>query len=728
MSFLKASTKRAALGVALLVFSLITVLSFIHQAGRVGEPLVMLLRRTFGWLGYGVPIILARISYSLLRPPATERNWSRTLGAILAVVGLLGVFHLAGVAPDDALQVASEGKGGGFLGFMLTYPLQIFLSPLATLLIFLAAFLIGCFMAFDISPSDVWGWLTAFVPTRAAAPEGGTEGEEMEEFSSGLPRFRINRVSTRGSAPDPAQLKLQEQQLAQEQEQKALARKQLKAANKRYNLPPLELLSSVTREPDGGDVQAKSQKIQETLNSFGITVAMDKEKVGPTVTQYRLRPQEGVRLSQITALQNDLALALEAHPVRIEAPIPNTNMVGIEIPNKEVALVRLRDLLASKEFRRSESPLTFSLGKDVSGRPVVDTLERMPHLLIAGATNSGKSVCIHSLLMSLLFRNSPSLVQLILVDPKRVELTAYNDIPHLPAPVIVDSHRALNALKWALREMDVRYKLLEESKSRNLMSYNLNNPQETKPFIIIIIDELADLMAKHAREVEGPIVRLSQMARAVGIHLVLATQRPSVNVITGLIKANIPSRIAFKVASQIDSRTILDMAGAEKLVGTGDMLYLAGNQSKPVRLQGGFVSEDEVHAVVGYIKEHNADIKTPYDDSITSRGGSSDSVGGEAGDDALFEEAKRIVMQAGKASSSLLMRRLRVGYARSARLVDMLEEQGVVAPAEGNKPREVILRDEEDANFTAPPASTDDDMPPVDAIPPAAPETEDRQW
>ena len=364
--------------------------------------------------------------------------------------------------------------------------------------------------------------------------------------------------------------------------------------------------------------------------------------------------------------------------------------MGIEIPNKAPSLVRLRGLLTSHEFKEAETPLAFPMGLDVSGKVVVESLARLPHLLIAGATGSGKSVCIHSLLISWLFRNSPEALKLILVDPKRVELTPYNGIPHLLSPVIVDTEKTINALKWAIEEMEIRYRLLEDSGSRNLPSFNLNNPTEAKPYIVIVIDELADLMVKHAREVEGPIVRLSQMARAVGIHLVLATQRPSVNVLTGLIKANVSSRVAFTVASQVDSRTILDMAGAEKLVGRGDMLYLAGDRARPVRIQGGFVSEEEVRNVVDVIK---ASGDPEYDASITSvvRGvGSGGSQGGRA-DDPLFEEAKKLVQQAGKASASLLQRRLSIGYARAARLLDMLEDKQVIGVAEGNKPRSVLM-------------------------------------
>ncbi len=729
-SWLRPETKKAVLGVFLLVLALIIVLSFFDQAGPFGAGLFRGVRQVTGWLAYAVPMLFLKLSYDWLRPNKPPTDWLRFTGALLAILGLLGLFHSIGVQPADALQAAHEGKGGGYIGFMLAYPLATALSPLLSTLVFAAAVIIGCFLSFNLTPAEVWGYLTFFIPRGASeGEEAGDDGaSEGEEAGDAAPTFRINRMSMGSAKPDPDQLHLQEQREQKEHDQKEAARKQLRAANKKYHLPPLELLQSSSREPDSGNIKENVEKIQSTLRNFNINVTMGKVNVGPTVTQYTLRPEEGIRLSQITALQNDLSRALAAHPVRMEAPIPNTDLVGIEIPNKQVALVRVRDLFTSKEFKNSDSPLAFAMGKDVSGKTRVDTLERMPHLLIAGATNSGKSVAIHAFMMSLLYRNSPSLVRLLLVDPKRVELTAYNDIPHLLAPVIVDSHKTLNALKWALKEMDDRYRALEESGSRNLLSYNLSNPDNAKPYIVIVIDELADLMVKHAREVEGPIVRLSQMARAVGIHLVVATQRPSVNVITGLIKANIPSRVAFKVASQIDSRTILDMAGAEKLVGTGDMLYLSSDQAKPVRLQGGFVSEDEVRAVVDYIKEHNPIEPDGYDNSITDRSssGGGDSMG-DAGEDELFEQAKEIVLQSGKASASLLQRRLRVGYARAARLIDMLEEQNVVAAAEGNKPREVILREETDDFTPRSETTVSDDLGATDDTD-SEPEKEDQSW
>lgn len=703
--WLKQETKQAVFGVILVVLAVILVFSFFEQAGRVGAALLVGLYRVVGWLSYAVPFVLAYVGYRLLRPNLDPLARWRLVGAALIAVGLLGIFHIVGVPIDLSLQVAAEGKGGGYVGFLLSYPLSLALSRVVAGIIFVASLLVGLFMTFNVSPAEVWVKLRGILMgnARLGAEEQGEEAneEESDESTSLISPFHLRDL--RRQKVDATQLKFEEQaQQDKEKESQKARRNHVKAVNRRYKPPPLELLATSTHQANGGNVEENKQIIMRTLEHFSISVEMGKAEIGPTVTQYTLRPEDGVRLSQITALQNDLARALKAHPVRIEAPIPNTDLVGIEIPNKKVALVRLRDLMSAKEVRQAESPLTLALGKDVSGKVVAADLDRMPHLLIAGATNSGKSVCIHSILMSLLYHNSPQLLRLVLVDPKRVELTAYNGIPQLwGEKVIVDTNKTLNALKWALKEMDHRYKLLEEAGARNIMSYNLSNTDEPLPYVVIVVDELADLMAKHAREVEGPIVRLAQLARAVGIHLVLATQRPSVNVITGLIKANVPTRIAFKVASQVDSRTIIDMSGAEKLVGTGDMLYLASDNTKPRRLQGGFVSEEEVRQVVSYVVENNEQHEFDDDESITRVDLASNAGGnGEGDDDVLLDDAKEVARVAGKVSASLLQRRLRVGYARAARILDMLEEQGIIGAAEGNKPREVLDTGEEETAYS----------------------------
>lgn len=728
--WLKTETKLAIVGVLLILFSIILTLSFFSAAGPTGELLLLSTRKTAGWAAYALPLGLLGLGWRLVRP--RDEGWPRLrlVGLALAVIGLLGLLHLVGIAPEDAYQTALEGKGGGLLGFIFAFPLGKAFSSLAATFIFAATFLSGVFLAFNISPAEIWRWLKNFLPSREALDTETEEGYVAEasgeeaSLEHRVPMFRISRMRGGSAKPDPQQLKLQEQQLALEQEQRERVRKQLRAANRRYSPPDLNILHSSIGKPDSGNVEAIKKKIQSTLEKFGIEVEMAKESIGPTVTQYTLRPEAGVKLSRITALQNDLALALAAHPIRIEAPIPNTNLVGIEIPNKEVSLVRLRDLLASRDFRASASPLTIAMGKDVAGRPRIAALDNMPHLLVAGATGSGKSIFINTLVLSLLYRNSPALVRMILVDPKRVELSLFNGIPHLLTPVIIEADKTINALKWAVREMDRRYRILSESKARNLMSYNANNPEEALPMIVIVIDELADLMSTHVRDVEGMIVRLSQMARAIGIHLILATQRPSVNVITGLIKANISSRIAFNVASQVDSRTILDGAGAEKLLGSGDMLFLPGDQTKPYRLQGGYVSEEEVRQVVADVIDKNPQV-VEYEQDITTPTRDMTPGSPEHIDDTLFEDARRVAIESGKVSASLLQRRLRVGYARAARLLDMLEEQGAIGPAEGNKPREVLVVAEE-ADYSSEHNLTRSGADGL--IVPSDPETRGRPW
>ncbi|MEK7543120.1 MAG: DNA translocase FtsK, partial [Patescibacteria group bacterium] len=419
---------------------------------------------------------------------------------------------------------------------------------------------------------------------------------------------------------------------------------------------------------------------------------------GPTVTRYTLKPAEGTKISRITSLNQDLALSLAAHPIRIEAPIPGKSLVGIEVPNKAAAVVRLGNLILYEDFQKS-GLLTFALGRNVNGDPVFMNIEKLPHVLIAGATGSGKSIAIHSLIISLLYKNSPDMLKLILIDPKRVELSVYNGLPHLIAPVVMENKKAIGALRWVIQEMDRRYPLLQEAGSRDIASYN-KNTSEKLPYIIVVIDELADLMATYGREVEGSIVRLAQMARATGIHLVVSTQRPSVEVITGLIKANITGRIALQVASQIDSRTILDSAGAEKLLGNGDLLLQSAEFSKPRRIQGCFITEEEIKKVVSFIIKNNEPAAETVAIPINGdeQGGPLplfDRMDENGDDDELFDQAVQVVRQAQKASASLLQRRLKVGYARAARLLDIMEEREIVGPGDGAKPREVFITDEE---------------------------------
>jgi len=513
----------------------------------------------------------------------------------------------------------------------------------------------------------------------------------------------------------------------------------------RWLLPPISLLESEAGESEGGDVNTNAKIIQDTFKHFGIEVEPGAIQTGPTVTQYSFRPAVGVKLTRITSLNDDLALALASHPIRIEAPIPGKSLIGIEVRNKKAAKVRLPEMLESPEFENRDSNLLLAIGKDVSGNLIFGDLKKMPHLLIAGTTGSGKSISINAILLSLLYQNSPDDLKLILVDPKRVELSLYNGIPHLLADVIVDNGKVLGALKWAIGEMERRYKLLPQTGSKDINSFNKkaeagekrkyvdSDTNETKeepiekiPYIVIVIDELADLMQSHGKEVEGAIIRLAQMARAVGIHLIVSTQKPVVTVITGLIKSNIPTRIAFKVPSLMDSRTILDASGAEKLLGFGDMLFSSTASSSINgirRLQGVYISENETKRVVEFVSKQKIE-KLEEDLGEDIVGGEKDSTRNgpvavthsstgridfssvssraDSDDDPLYEEAKKIVIQAGKASSSLLQRRLRIGYSRAARLVDILEENGIIGSADGAKPREVLVGNPEAVDYEDP--------------------------
>lgn len=472
-----------------------------------------------------------------------------------------------------------------------------------------------------------------------------------------------------------------------------------------YRYPPVNLLKE-TKSKNSGDIVAElkqnGEKLVETLESFGVSTKISAITRGPAVTRYELQPAAGVKISQITNLSDDIAMNLAASGVRIEAPIPNKSAVGIEIPNKNVTVVDIKELIDCNDFKGAKSKLTVSLGRDIEGSPICADLAKMPHVLIAGATGSGKSVCINSMIISLLYKSTPSEVKFIMIDPKTVELSNYNGIPHLLVPVVTEPSKASGALKWAVQEMEKRYRKFAETGVRDLASYNLKcenaEDMEKMPQIVIIIDELADLMMVARNEVEDSICRLAQKARAAGMHLVLATQRPSVNVITGVIKANIPSRIAFAVSSQVDSRTILDMSGAEKLLGKGDMLFSPIGMSKPKRVQGCFVSDDEIEAVVEFVK---SEASVQYSEEINSeieRLSEVEKSGGRRGDDdgvpdkdVLYTQAAELVLRNKDASTTFLQRKLNIGYARAARIMDQLCDSGIIGPSQGSKPRDVLI-------------------------------------
>ena len=635
----------------------------------------------FGWLGFLVPALIILFGLMIMRIRAPFARPNVFLGFLLLLLALLGLFQ-AGVLGEKLFSV-SNSIFGSFLSVVM----------------FVAAALVGTVVFLNLSGSQIATGVTAIFGAFASA------GKAIMPLFKSKKQFGVSdmqQITIKGMRSDvkeePAK-PLPPQKLPDKKgglEDKLVLNKPLEMGVWEY--PPLSLLSVHAGKRDTGDVKKIAKTIEETLQSFGVKSRVSEINVGPSVTQYALEIALGTKLSKITALANDLALATEAPTgqIRIEAPIPGRNLVGIEIPNRSLEIVSLKTMLESDAMQKAKSKLSIPLGLDVSGNPVVADLNRMPHVLIAGTTGSGKSVMINSIVTSILFRAAPSEVKLIMIDPKRVELTGYNDIPHLLYPVVVETQQAVSALKWAMKEMDRRYVQFQDSGVKNIDSYNELAGFQALPYIIILIDELADLMSIAAVEVEDSIARLAQMARATGIHLVLATQRPSVDVLTGLIKANIPCRISFNVSSMVDSKVIIDTPGSEKLLGRGDMLYVPPEQAKPTRIQGTFVSDQDVKRVVNFIRSRG--IPVQYTTEVVEqqvnlkRGGAPGSMNESTGRDELFEQAVRIVCAHDRASSSLLQRRLSIGFNRAARLLEQLEDAGVVGPADGSKPRDVLIR------------------------------------
>ncbi len=709
-NIVKAFKKETLEGISAIIFIIVSIfllLAPFNKAGIVGDKIFEFLTLLFGIGYYILPVILITLGISFIKSLSHNLAWPKITGA--------SIFTLSAIGLIDLLF-----HNGGIIGRLISKPLVSLFDFWVTLILLVGLIIISILVIFDTSLK------VSFIANLFKKREENEEDNGFVEAEIKIDKNSIQvspnnnkddeeEVEVKSTTPTP---KPTEEPPAKQTGLIFLSQKSDSLAP--YKAPPLSLFEKDAGKPGVGDIKANANVIKRTLSNFGIQVEMDEISIGPSVTRYALKPAEGVKLSRIVALQNDLSLALAAHPLRVEAPIPGKSLVGIEIPNSTKTKVGLGTLFGQPEFANSPKELLMGLGKGVSGQSFYADLAKMPHLLIAGTTGSGKSVTIHTLINSLLFRNSPEMLKFIMVDPKRVELTMYNKIPHLLTPVITDPKKTILSLKWAANEMSRRYDVLESKGVRDIGSYHKNVLQpalekakkndgaelpETMPFIVIIIDELADIMQTYPRELEAGIVRLAQMSRAVGIHLIISTQRPSVNVITGLIKANIPARIALQVASQIDSRTILDMPGAEKLLGAGDMLFLSGEMSQPRRIQSAFLSEEEIKKVVDWLTNNYRDElpeninlegqtnKVDIFDSLkndSGRGG--DSFGDdEDGDDDLYEEAKEVVVSAGKASTSYLQRKLRIGYSRAARLMDILEERGVIGPADGAKPREILV-------------------------------------
>jgi DNA segregation ATPase FtsK/SpoIIIE, S-DNA-T family len=702
--------------VLLIAISLLLVIAWFGAGGPILEWLHKAALAMIGYAVFVTPLLFVYGAVETFRAENNRLPFVVKLATALMIIWFAGLF---GLIKDDAGHVL-----GGFVGSAVNGGMLALVDAGVAMFIYVLLIIITALFVLRISPMTV---------IRSFSQAVRRDLSEEEE------NVKVMRRAAAADTPKPAKIgelklnagvpTLDEEPAAEEKKAKGLSSlrgsiRQDKAAEEQaalisvgdpnWQAPSLDLLEKKQSPADAGDVQQNAQTIRDTLAEFNIDVEMEGANIGPKVTQYTLKPPSGVKLTRITALETNIALNLAAQSLRIEAPIPGQRAVGIEVPNRKAADVRLYGILASKQWKNGREPLSFAIGKDISGDAVIGELNKMPHLLIAGQTGSGKSVMINTLLTSLLYRNSPSEMKLILVDPKQVEMAPYEDIPHLLTPVITEPEKTISALKWAVNEMERRYKLLAEEKIRDIKTYNQRMQSSKKaadgeaavegegamPYIVIVIDELADLMMVAARDVEALIVRLAQKARAVGIHLVLATQRPSVDVITGLIKANVPARIAFTVASQIDSRTILDQIGAEKLLGQGDMLMLTPSMSKPKRIQGAWVMDEEVVKITDHLRMQSA---PQYNDEIVSQpvqlngkgGVVMDFDGGSGGDD-MFKDAVRVVTESGKASTSLLQRRLRVGYARAARIIEEMEEQGIVGPADGARPREVLISSMDD--------------------------------
>jgi len=686
-------TKQAIVAIVFVVLTVFFIFSLLGSAGIAGKATRDALVYLFGYGSLLAPLVCALFVYVFLRPRDNDRiSVSKLCGVILFFISGLGLLDLS----------LAEG---GILGLIVAYPLVTFLGDIVAGIVLGAFLLISIFLTFNTNILNLF------------KREPLEEDEDIEPEIN-VPHEAVDPTTKKSEPEESTEAEVPRRRSLTEKLMNKVTDTEFVVSSfrGRYAPPPLSLLHKDKGTPDVGDVKSNSNTIKRTLKKFNIDVEMDAVTIGPSVTRYAIKPAEGVKLEKIVGLQTNLEYALAASPIRIEAPIPGKSLVGIEIPNKVKRTIGLASLFTSPEYTDSPKPLLVALGKNITDEAQFTDVAELPHGLIAGTTGSGKSALIHNLIISLLFRNSPDQLRFILVDPKRVELTFYNGIPHLLTPVIIEPKKVIVALKWAIKEMERRLDVLQENKVQNIASYHdriyhpaklkfeeAGSPEEDRetlpeplPYIVVMIDELADLMSSYPKELEACIVRLAQMSRAAGIHLILSTQRPSVNVITGLIKANVPARIALQVASQIDSRTIIDQAGAEKLLGKGDMLVLNPKKSsKPTRIQSAYVTEDEVKRVVDYLKDQSSEqtLDTinldPSGDKADPNAIFASSVDDED-DDELYEEAKQIALEAGKVSTSFLQRRLRLGYSRAARLIDTLEERGVIGPADGSRPRVVL--------------------------------------
>ncbi len=663
----------------------------------------------FGVLGFGAvlaPVAAVYWGYLKFRNEDRRIPLSKLVGMTLLIISVASFMHVVTASRETLTDTFTGGNGGG-LGEVLGGAVLNALDKIPAAIAFFVIALFSFFWTFGISPKIL---LKPFERNK----DKDTDIEDLKKndtgfkLNEGVPvvhhtRDEKNKMSNAKNLPQkPLNIETHNEH--------ALT----VASDPDWKYPDQKLLNQKQDKADAGDIQGNATIIKETFENFNFNVEMEGANIGPRITQFTLRPPTGVKLTKLTALENNLALDLAATSIRMEAPIPGKRLVGIEVPNIKSATVTIHGILNSREWQSVNSPLGFAIGKGISGAPIVADLEEMPHLLIAGQTKSGKSVMINTLLGSLLYRNSPSDLKLILIDPKHVEMAPYEDIPHLIAPVITDSEKSISALKWTVAEMERRLKTFAGVKQRDIQGYNKLKKEEGMPYIVVVIDELADLMMMAARDVESLVVRIAQKARAAGIHLVLATQRPDASTVTGLIKANVPARIAFAVQDQINSRIIIDSMGAEKLLGKGDMLYKTTDIPRPIRVQGALITGEETNKLCDFLRmqrppNYNDDVMSqPV--QLSGRGGLlANDHGGSETDSEIYKDAVSVVIDGGKASTSLLQRRLRIGYGKAARLIETMEEQGIISSADGNRPREVLVSSLDDV-FGSTGSPSDDEL------------------
>ena len=696
--------------VCLIAISLLFIVAWFHAGGSVLDWVYNTTLKGIGYSVYVIPLLFIYIAVEIFRAENNRLSTAMKLATVSAILWFSALFGL--------LKNSNGQTTGGIVGDFINKGMLIVVNSSVAAFIYVLLVAITLLFILRVSPGTVIKKIWQLGRRDLSDQEANVKVMRNAAAIDGANLKNIGEFKLSASVPTVNQ---KEAAMAEKNQAKAgqigshdkSETALVTISDPNWKAPSLDLLEQKQSPADAGDVQQNALIIQNTLSEFDIDVKMEGANIGPRVTQFTLKPPSGVKLTRITALETNIALNLAAQSLRMEAPIPGKKAVGIEVPNRKSADVRLYSVLSSPEWDKKSEPLSFAIGKDIAGGVMIGELNKMPHLLIAGQTGSGKSVMINTLLTSLLYHNSPSDMKLILVDPKQVEMAAYADIPHLLTPIISEPDKMISALKWAVNEMQRRYSLLAEHRVKDIKSYNNKIhststkvsvqdeegiPQDHEggamPYIVIVIDELAELMMVAPRDVEILIVRLAQKARAVGIHLVLATQRPDANVITGLIKANVPAKLAFTVASQVNSRIILDQAGAEKLLGYGDMLMQTAEMSKPKRVQGALVNDQEIHKIADFLRMQSP---PQYNDEVVSQPVHLNGKGGvimdfdSSNDDDLYKDAVRVVIDSNKASASLLQRRLRIGYARAARLIENMEDQGIIGPADGARSRGVLI-------------------------------------